>query len=190
MWVHVCVSTCLNVHTIIKSKHSPHGAWGLRCPDPNVISTMSTRSLIITLLNQNTLCQAKVNSHIHTVYECVVLSFCLFCYLSLSFLKLVPESWPLPGLMRGKKKVGKCLMLVSRARGEVWPLNQNTATGTFVKYKWIWVKSSSNVNFGEKSHPWHRCLFAANFMEVQTIKVQDQRLWKVLIKGLIHGLTY
>lgn len=56
-----------SVHTISTFKHSPQGARGLRCPDPNVITTMSSRCLIIKLLNQTTLGQAKVNTHIHTV---------------------------------------------------------------------------------------------------------------------------
>lgn len=69
VYVGVCESVwvCILVHT---SKHSPHSARGLRCPDPNVITTMSTWCFIITLLNQTALGQAKVNTHI-CVYICV-----------------------------------------------------------------------------------------------------------------------
>lgn len=93
LWCHIGVS----VHAIIRSQHSPRGVWGLRCPNPNVITSMSTCCLIITLLSQTTLGQAKVSTH--SVCLCILIPLflyllftCLHCYHSLSSVKLITSN--------------------------------------------------------------------------------------------------
>lgn len=67
-----CLRVCLCVHTTITSAYHSQGAWGLRCPDPNVIRTMSTRCLIIKLPTQDTRSTATF-----TLRMCGMHSVCL-----------------------------------------------------------------------------------------------------------------